>query len=161
MILSIFKSFAISLSLGLGFLLQLIPLPVQLDVFRPDWVLLVLAYWSLALPNRVSIGIAFICGLVLDLTQGTTLGVHSLATCLVIFVLSTNYQRLRNYPIWQQAVMVGLLSAFYHMVLFWLQHLLFDIYFILHYLAPTVLNVVAWFYVFPLLRKWRRASGTN
>ena len=67
------KPFAISITLLLAFILQIIPLPTQFDVFRPDWVLLALSYWTMALPNRVNIGVAFVCGLILDLLQGTTL----------------------------------------------------------------------------------------
>ncbi len=155
------KPFTISITLLLAFILQIIPLPTQFDVFRPDWVLLVLSYWTMALPNRVNIGVAFVCGLILDLLQGTTLGVHSLAISIVVYILATNYQRLRNYPVWQQSFIVGLLSAFYHMVLFWLQHMLSDIYFLVHYLAPTLINMVAWVYVFYLLRKVRRSSGVQ
>ena len=78
-----------------------------------------------------------------------------------MYILATNYQRLRNYPVWQQSFIVGLLSAFYHLVLFWLQHMLYDIYFLMHYLAPTLINMVAWVYVFYLLRKVRRSSGVQ
>ena len=88
------------------------------------------------------------------------LGVHSLAICIVVYILATNYQRLRNYPIWQQSFIVGLLSAFYHLVLFWLQHMLSDIYFLMHYLAPTLINMVAWIYVFYCCVKFAAHQGT-
>ena len=157
----LFNRFAISLTILLAFILQIIPLPVEFDVFRPDWVLLTLSYWVLAVPHRVNIGVAFVCGLGLDLVLGTTLGIHSVATCIVVFILGTNYQRLRNYPIWQQSFIVGLLSAFYHLLVFWLQHMIADIYFLFHYLAPTIANVITWFYVFYFLRKVRRTSGVR
>ena len=161
MFMYLIQKFTISLTLLLAFVLQIIPLPTYIDAFRPDWVLLALSYWTLALPHRVNVGIAFVCGLGLDIVQGTTLGIHSLATSVVVFVLATNYQRLRNYPIWQQSVIVGLLSAFYHLVVFWLQHTVSDIYFMFHYLAPTISNMMAWFYVFFLMRKVRRSAGVH
>ncbi|WP_354624397.1 rod shape-determining protein MreD [Psychromonas sp. MME2] len=42
------------------------PLPLFLNAFRPDWMMLVIFYWVLALPHRVSIFHAFILGVLLD-----------------------------------------------------------------------------------------------
>lgn len=131
-------------------------MPVLADQLRPDWVLLVLSYWALALPNRVNVGVAFINGLILDILLGTSLGVHSFAMCISIFVLAANYQRLRNYSVWQQAVVIGILAALYHLIVFWLQHLLTDIYFLFTYLWPVLTSMLIWPWLFLLLRKVRR-----
>ena len=151
-----FRNYAIAASIILALVLQIMPMPVLADQLRPDWVLLVLSYWTLALPNRVNVGVAFINGLILDILLGTSLGVHSIAMCLCIFVLAANYQRLRNYSVWQQAVVIGILTALYHLVIFWLQHLLTDIYFIFEYLWPVLTSMLIWPWLFLLLRKVRR-----
>lgn len=57
----IFCSFLIAL------ILQTIPWPGSLDLFRPSWLLLVTCYWVLALPHRVNVGSALILGLLWDL----------------------------------------------------------------------------------------------
>nr|WP_232367644.1 rod shape-determining protein MreD [Alteromonas pelagimontana] len=132
------------------------PLPIQVDVYRPDWVLIVLAYWTMALPNRVNVGVAFITGLAMDILLGTALGIHSFALSVSVYVLAANYQRLRNYSVWQQAVIIGLLSSLYHLVLFWLQHLLTDIPFQFGYLWPVITSMLLWPWMFWLLRKARR-----
>ncbi|MBC3766120.1 rod shape-determining protein MreD [Neptunicella marina] len=150
------RHYAISLSILAALMLQIMPLPILVDKFRPDWVLLVLSYWTLALPTRVNVGIAFIYGLFLDILLGTTLGIHSFAMSLVIFILAANYQRLRNYSVWQQAIIIGVMSSLYHLVVFWLQHLLTDIYFIFDYLWPVVTSMFIWPWIFLLLRKTRR-----
>ena len=123
------RSSVIFVSIVASLVLQITPMPIQADLYRPDWVLLALAYWTMALPSRVNVGVAFICGLALDVLLGTALGVHSFALSISIYVLAANYQRLRNYSVWQQAIVIALLGALYHLVLFWLQHLMTSIYF--------------------------------
>ena len=150
------RQYAITLSLLVALMLQIMPMPILVDPYRPDWVFLVLAYWTLALPQRVNVGVAFLNGLVLDILLGTALGIHSLALSLVIFILAANYQRLRNYSVWQQAFMIGLLAALYHLVIFWLQHLLTDIYFLFDYLWPVLTTMLFWPWCFAILRKIRR-----
>jgi rod shape-determining protein MreD len=104
----------------------------------------------------VNIGVAFGTGLVLDILLGTSIGVHSSALCLCIYVLAANYKRLRNYSVWQQSVIIGIMAALYNLVIFWLQHLLTDIYFLFEYLWPVVSSIVLWPWLFWLLRKIRR-----
>ena len=150
------RNYAIALSIIIALILQIMPMPVWADQLRPDWVFLVLAYWTLALPHRVNVGVAFINGLVLDILLGTNLGVHSFAMTICIFVLAANYQRLRNYSLLQQALVIGILAALYHLVIFWLQHLLTDIYFLFEYLKPVATSMLIWLWLFPLVRKIRR-----
>lgn len=151
-----FRNYAIAASLICALVLQIMPMPAVVDLYRPDWVLLVLSYWTLALPHRVNIGVAFINGLILDILLGSSLGVHSFAMCVSVYVLAANYQRLRNYSVWQQAVVIGVMSAFYNLIVFWLQHLLTDIYFLITYMWPVLSSMVIWPWLFWLLRKLRR-----
>ena len=150
------RHYTIMLSIIVALVLQIMPMPSVVDLYRPDWVLLVLSYWALALPNRVNVGVAFISGLVLDILLGTSLGVHSFAMSLSIYVLAANYQRLRNYSVWQQTIVVGILAALYQLIVFWLQHLLTDVYFLFDYLWPVLSSMVIWPWIFWLLRRVRR-----
>ena len=66
-------------SLLLAYLLALLPWSgLALDL-QPDWVLLVLLHWWLREPWRVGQGAAFSAGLLMDIAQTGTLGVHALA----------------------------------------------------------------------------------
>lgn len=143
-------------SLIIALVLQIVPLPIQVDLYRPDWVLVVLSYWCMALPHRVNVGIAFVTGIAVDILVGTTLGIHSLSLSICVYILAANYQRLRNYSVWQQAIVIGLLSSLYHLLTFWVQHLLTDIYFQVDYLWPVLTSMMIWPWVFWLLRKTRR-----
>lgn len=150
------RHYVIGISILLALMLQIMPMPIMADPYRPDWLLLVIAYWSLALPHRVSIGVAFINGLILDILLGTTLGVHSLAMTVVVYILSANYLRLRNYSVWQQAFIVGVLGALYHLLIFWLLRILNDVDFQFAFLWPVLSSMIFWPWVFGLLRKVRR-----
>ena len=70
----------IAISFLLAFLLAGIPLPSELQRFRPDWVAMVLIYWCMALPHRIGIGVGWTVGLLLDIGRGALLGQHALAT---------------------------------------------------------------------------------
>jgi len=150
------RNLVIWLSVLVALVLQIVPLPSQVDVYRPDWVLVVLAYWSMALPHRVNVGVAFLTGVAMDVLVGTTLGIHSLGLSFSVYILAANYQRLRNYSVWQQAIIIGLMSSLYHLMTFWVQHLLTDIYFQVDYLWPVLTSMVLWPWVFWLLRRTRR-----
>lgn len=85
----------IILSLIIGMVLDIFPLPESWQSFRPSFTFLVLAYWIIALPHRIGLLWAFITGLALDALLGTTLGLHSFALAILTFILQLNHQRLR------------------------------------------------------------------
>ena len=155
------RNYSIALSIVIALVLQIMPMPAMADLYRPDWVSLVLSYWALALPNRVNIGVAFFTGLILDILLGTSMGVHSFAMCLCIYVLAVNHKRLRNYSVWHQSIIIGIIAALYNLVIFWVQHLITDIYFLLNYLWPVLSSMVIWPWLFWLLRKIRRQLRLN
>lgn len=132
------------------------PLPLSVDAFRPDWVLVVLLYWCLALPTRVNVITAWVLGFVLDVLLGSTLGVHAAGMGIAVYIIADNFQKIRNFSVWQQAMIIGVLSALYHLIVFWLQRFLNDAVFLPSYLYPTVTTIIVWPWAFLLLRKIRR-----
>lgn len=96
-------------SLFLALLLGLISLPTVLQPWRPYWLALVLAYWVLEAPERIGVGRAFLLGLVADLAFGSLLGEQALRLVVLTFILDRFRARLRFFPLWQQALTVGLL----------------------------------------------------
>ena len=132
------------------------PLPLSVDAFRPDWVLVVLLYWCLALPARVNVISAGVMGFILDVLLGSTLGVHAGGMAISVYIVAGNFQKIRNFSVWQQALIVGVLSALYHLIVFWLQRFLTDAVFLPSYLYPVLTTIILWPWVFLLLRKIRR-----
>jgi rod shape-determining protein MreD len=110
----------------------------------------------MALPNRVSVGVAAIAGMILDILYGTALGVHSFALAIPVYLVSANYQRLRNYSMIQQAIMVLVLSIMFHLTVFWLQYWITGIEFSWIFIWPAFGSAIFWPWLFWLLRKFRR-----
>ncbi|NQZ21673.1 MAG: rod shape-determining protein MreD [Colwellia sp.] len=154
--MSIRHRFIVILTLLIALIATIMPLPLSVDAFRPDWVLVVLIYWCLALPSRVNVISAGFVGLVLDVLLGSILGVHTAAMAIAVYIVAGNFQKIRNFSVWQQALIVGVLSALYHLIVFWMQRFLTDAVFLPSYLYPVITTIVLWPWAFLLLRQIRR-----
>ncbi|MEC8208566.1 MAG: rod shape-determining protein MreD [Pseudomonadota bacterium] len=146
----------IAISIFFALVMALMPLPISFEPYRPDWVLMVLMYWSLAVPHRLNIGTAWVVGLLMDLASGSPLGVNSLTYSVCIFITASNFQKIRNFSLWQQSILVALFLTLYHLMQFWLNHFLMGIYFSPHYLWPVLTGMLCWWWIFLILRKYRR-----
>ena len=96
-------------------------LPWEFGFLRPDWVLLVLIYWVIALPHRVGVMTAWVIGLMVDVLLGSLLGQHALIFLLVAYIAQNLYQRLRMFAVWQQSMVVFALIGLSHLLGFWLE----------------------------------------
>ncbi|MDO7084319.1 rod shape-determining protein MreD [Pseudocolwellia sp. AS88] len=146
----------ILLTLLLALIASIIPMPLSVDAFRPDWVLVVLIYWCLALPSRVNVITAWVLGFILDVLLGSILGVHAAALAISVFIIAENFQKIRNFSIWQQSIIVGVVAALYHLLVFWIQRFLTDVVFLPSYLYPVITTIILWPWALFLLRKIRR-----
>lgn len=93
-------------TLAAALLSMLVPLPGPLEPFKPYWPALVLLYWVLESEDRVTLGLAFVIGLVADLLNGMVLGEQALRLCALVFIALRFRSRLRFFPMWQQALAV-------------------------------------------------------
>jgi rod shape-determining protein MreD len=117
---------------------------------------MVVIYWAIALPHRVSIGTAWSVGFLLDILLGTVLGVNALALSLVVFGVSSNFQKLRNFTVCQQAAFVCVFLILYHLVVFWINRFLLNVNFAIEYITPSFTSAIFWLWLFPVLRSYRR-----
>ncbi|MCU0968377.1 MAG: rod shape-determining protein MreD [Rubrivivax sp.] len=81
-------------------------LPLGRAPAMPDLLAVVLVFWSVHQPRRVGIGVAFACGLGVDVHQGALLGQHALAYTLLSYFAITIHRRLLWFGIAQQALQI-------------------------------------------------------
>ncbi|MBD1574502.1 rod shape-determining protein MreD [Vibrio sp. S17_S38] len=143
-------------TLFIALILQAVPWPGPLEVLRPNWIILITCYWILALPHRVNVGSALVVGLIWDLVIGSTLGIHGLVMSIIAYIVALNFQILRNMALWQQAVIIGLLTVLAKFIEFFGEFLIKDIEFNPHYLWGGIINCILWPWIFLLLRRFRR-----
>jgi rod shape-determining protein MreD len=72
----------------------------------PDFVALILLFWSIHQPRRISIGIAFMLGLIIDVHQGAVLGQHALSYSVLSFLALLIHRRLLWFTVPSQAFQV-------------------------------------------------------
>lgn len=147
----------ILLTLLVGLISQIMPWASSLYLFKPNWLLLILAYWILALPHRVGIGTAFIIGIILDLFLGTVLGVHAFIFSLIAYLILFRFQLLRNFAFWQQSFIIFGLSVLYHVLLFLFELAIYQsITMSPTFFISSAIDALLWTWIFLLLRLIRR-----
>ena len=149
-------SIALYLTFITALVLQVFPLPLWAQQARPDIPLLVLIYWSMALPNRIGIFAAVVMGIIVDALTSSLLGQHAITYALSIYIVLIMHKRLRLLPMWQQAVTVlallyierliaalilGITDGLLPDMLFWL---------------PPVTGMFLWPWIFIILREVRQ-----
>ena len=108
------------LSVLAGLILSVLPLPHWLNIARPDFLVIVVLYWSIMVPRAGGLTLAFLAGLLLDAFKGVVLGQHALALCLASYIAIKLHLRVRIFPVWHQALTVFWLLAVYQFMLFWI-----------------------------------------
>lgn len=150
------RSWVILATFILGLMLTMMPLPAWSKLYRPEWLTLILIYWCLALPQRVGVGTAWLLGLFLDVVRGAVFGQYALALTVVALIAHTFHQRIRLYPIWQQAIVVMFLIALQQLLVLWVKGIIGQAPGSWSYWFPTLTSTLLWPWVFLLLRDLRR-----
>jgi len=94
----------IALSLLVAMLLNMLPTAWWPGV--PDWLALVICFWSVREFRRVGMGWAFLLGVAMDVADASLMGQHALAYVLLAYGASSLSRRLLWFPLLQQALQV-------------------------------------------------------
>lgn len=135
---------------------MLFPLPDYLVWWRPNWLLMVLIYWTMALPHRVGIIAGWILGILTDVALGSVLGVHGMSFAIIAYLILVLTHRLRLFPLWQQSVVVGLMIGLNLVLSLWVQNFITTQPRHPMYWLPILSSTFFWPLVFLLLRDIRR-----
>lgn len=91
-------------SLGFSFLLNLLPWASY--AWIPDFLALTLMFWSVREPRIISLGVAFLLGLLMDVHDATVLGEHALSYTLLSYAAAILSRRLPSFSLTLQALQV-------------------------------------------------------
>jgi len=141
-------------SLVLALFLTIIPLPHGGLIYRPQWIALVLLFWTLNLPRHVGVFWGFSAGLVLDVTLGSVLGQNALTLSVICFLAVELQPRILPFPPWQQALSVWLLLLLERLLSLWILGATGQPTPSLTYWMPTFVGALMWPWLFILLRGW-------
>lgn len=153
---NLFQILVLILIFMVAFVLEIMPWAEGFQAMRPTWVVLVLTYWALALPNKVSVGTAFLAGVVWDLVLGSILGIHALVLSLAIYFVAKYHLILRNLSLWLQSLLVMLFIALIRFGIFFIELLLHGAQFNPQELLGAVISGILWPWIFLLMRQIRR-----
>ena len=117
------NGWVIWLTFVVGLLLSVSPMPQFMEVLRPMWLALLLAFWSLTVPHKVGMATAFLLGLAEDVLYGTLLGQNALVLTLITFLVMSLQQRLRMFPMWQQSLVILVIFGLAQLIQLWLSAL--------------------------------------
>ncbi len=145
----------IFITLAAAFALALVPLPLLLDMMRPYWVALVILYWCLESQDRITLGLAFTIGIVLDLLSASALGLHALSLVIMVYLATRFRARLRFFPPWQQALSVLALLVNDRIILLWIISLRGEPLPSLEFWLPPIAGTLVWPWLFLLLDRYR------
>ncbi len=133
--------------------LEVLPWPQEWQGWQPAWLVMVLMYWIIALPHKINIGAAFWLGLGWDFLTGSLLGMHAFVLVIFAYLISVNYQGLRNLAVWIQALLLIIAVAAIRIGLFLIALLLYHASFNPAEFYGALLSGLLWPWVAILLRK--------
>lgn len=140
--------------------MKVVPLPDSVSHLNPDWVLLTLIYWNLAIPEIIGVLNAWVVGIIMDVLTGRSLGQQALAYALVSFISLKFYRRLRQYPLIQQSLFVFVSLLFAQLLIFWLESMGGTLEFSSTFLVSALVGALFWPIIYLVLR-YVRTFGRN
>lgn len=149
-------SLKITISFALAIFLSLINYTGWLKYAAPQWVILVLFYWCMVEPRRVSVGRVWCLGLLLDLLQGTLFGLQAFSKSIIAWLVVHNNLRVRLYPHWQQCVAVWVLCCLDFSVYAVAYYITQGISFRFEFLLASFTTALLWLPVLMLFRRFAK-----
>jgi rod shape-determining protein MreD len=138
--------------------LATVPVPDVVAPLRPDWVAVVLLYWSLMAPRHFSLMTAFWMGIALDTLTGALLGQNALALLVIVYLAERFHLRLRVFPLSQLAFTVLMLLGLYEFILFWVDGVAGRTVPLVERWLPPLTGTLAWVVLYMLFARREREA---
>jgi len=120
----------ILISFIVAMILMIMPLPDWAREYRPEWMALALVYWK-----------------------------HALGFAITAYIAIRFHQRVRVYPLHQQAMFVGMILLPYMSISLWILGILGQDPKTWIYWAPIITSVLVWPWIFLVLRAVSKNSS--
>ncbi|HJP10545.1 MAG: rod shape-determining protein MreD [Proteobacteria bacterium] len=141
-----------------AFVMFALPVGEEWKSYMPAWVTLVLIYWCLATPEKITLGTGWLIGLGLDILAFGLLGRYALTKTLITYLTRRVALRVRVYPVWQQSVFVLMLLALESVILVAIGYLIEGNIQGLAQWRALAIGAALWPFIFWFLRHCRRWS---
>ena len=149
------------LTFAIGMLLSVSPLPQFMEILRPLWLALLLAFWSFHLPQTVGMVTPILLGLAEEVPSATLLPQHAWTLTLITFLVLSLQERLRMFPMWQQCLVVLVIFGLAQLVQLWLSALTGNRQPTLALVLPALVSALLWPWISFGLRGLRRRYKIN
>lgn len=148
-----------------AFLLSILPWSGTWLLARPDFVVLVLIFWSVHEPRSIGQGVGFALGLLMDVSDSMLLGQHAFAYVIAIFGAQVLRVRILSFGLAEQTLHVLIITVVAGAVMLLLNILLgADFPGLAYFISPVVaallwgpLNFILYM---PVVRRRRGASAS-
>jgi rod shape-determining protein MreD len=132
--------------------LKIMPLSTVIQPWNPDWVLLVMIYWFLALPYRCGVFSAWMIGILTDVLTGRMLGQYALIYAVISYICLKLYKRIRLFPLLQQGAFIFFCLLFAQILAFCIESIHNPSRFEFAFLFPAFSGTLVWPFVGVILR---------
>lgn len=142
-------------------ILTILPMPNAIGFIKPQWLMLVLICWSLILPSKVSVGIAWLSGIFLDILENSMLGEHALIFTIIIYILIKFHARINFFTFLQKALIVLGLVFMGYVLQYWIEDLNSQKINKMVYFSSCLITAILWPWAFALLTSLTRRVRIN
>jgi rod shape-determining protein MreD len=127
-----------------AYLLSVLPWSGRWLLARPDFVLIVLIFWTVHEPRSIGQGVAFALGLLMDVSDSMLLGQHALAYVIAVFGAQVFRVRILSFHLPEQTLHVLGLTILASLVMLSLNLLLGADFPGFAFLVSPVLTALCW-----------------
>lgn len=134
----------IALTFVVAMFLSILPYPHWFIWLQPSWVALLMITWTLIMPNKVGVGVAWLMGIWLDVLLNLPLGANALTLVIVAYLTIKFQNKIKPLYLWQKTAIVFGLILFYQIGLCALQSILGYSCWVWISISQAVVSTIVW-----------------